>query len=229
LWDSYERQHLTREESVNAKVCVNTTDTYNINKFITNSIAAIGATGSTQNLNIKNIRIYRFPSTNTAGTDSYMYNDWNYGGSTYSQTPNSLSSGWVKVMYNSSDQSNLESSLSSETSGNWQVPNPPVLANPTNCPGSEFAYTVSSTILDQDIISCYVSDDRLFINFSITTMIFEIDNTLTYKPLLFEASISTLSSYSFVYNNSGEFFGKQNNMYKYNRVTHNLDLVNTIG
>jgi hypothetical protein len=229
LWDSYERQHLTREESVNAKVCVNTTDTYNINKFITNSIAAVGATGSTQNLNIKNIRIYRFPSTNTAGTDSYMYNDWNYGGSTYSQTPNSLSSGLVKVMYKSSDQSNLESSLSSEIGGNWVAPNPPVLANPTNCPSSEFAYTVSSTILDQDIISCYVSDDRLFINFSITTMIFEIDNTLTYKPLLFEASMSTLSSYSFVYNNSGEFFGKQNNMYKYNRVTHNLDLVNTIG
>jgi hypothetical protein len=90
LWDSYERQHLTREESVNAKVCVNSTDTYNINKFITNSIAAVGATASTQNLNIKNIRIYRFPSTNTAGTDSYMYNDWNYDGSIYSQTPNSL-------------------------------------------------------------------------------------------------------------------------------------------
>lgn len=229
LWDSYERQHLTREESVNAKVCVNTTDTYNINKFITNSIAAVGATGSTQNLNIKNIRIYRFPSTNTAGTDSYMYNDWNYSGSTYSQTPNSLSSGWVKVMYNSSDQSNLESSLSSETAGNWEVPNPPVLANPTNCPSSEFAYTVSSTILAQDIISSYVSDDRLFINFSLSTMIFKIDNTLSYKPLLFEATMTTLSGYSFTYNASGEFFGKQNNMYKYNRVTHNLDLVNTIG
>jgi hypothetical protein len=229
LWDSYERQHLTREESVNAKVCVNSTDTYNINKFITNSIAAVGATASTQNLNIKNIRIYRFPSTNTAGTDSYMYNDWNYDGSIYSQTPNSLSSGWIKVMYNLLDQSNLESSLSSETSGDWQVPNPPVLADPTNCPGSEFAYTISSSTLSQDIVSCYVSDDRLFINFSLATMVFKIDNTLSYKPLLFETSLIPLSEYSFTYNNQGEFFGKTNKMYKYNRTTHILDLVTTIG
>ena len=228
LWDSYERKYLTREESVNAKVCVNSTDTYNINKFITNSIAAIGATGSTQNLNIKNIRIYRFPSTNTDGTDSYMYNDWDYNGSAYTQTPNSLSSGWVKVMYNSSDQTNLELSLTSSTQP-WLVPTPPVLADPTNCPGSEFAYTISSSILSQDIVSCYVSDDRLFINFSLATMVFKIDNTLSYKPLLFETSLVSLSDYSFTYNNEGEFFGKTNKMYKYNRTTHILDLVTTIG
>jgi hypothetical protein len=60
-------------------------------------------------------------------------------------------------------------------------------------------------------------------------MVFKIDNTSSYKPLLFEAYLIPLLEYSFTYNNQGEFFGKTNKMYKYNRTTHILDLVTTIG
>jgi hypothetical protein len=228
-WDVYERLELVREEAINSKVCINSTDTYNISKFITNSIPS-GLTTSTQNLNIANIRIYRFPSTNIQGTDSYFYNDWSYSGSTYAQEPNSMPYGWLKVMYNSSDQTNLEASfVRSNSSFILTPPETPVLANPTSCPSSEFAYTISSSILSQDIEKCYVSDDRLFVVFTDTTMIFSIDKTKTYKPLLFEASLESLSEYSFAYNANGEYFTLETNIYKYNRTTHVLDLVGTIG
>jgi hypothetical protein len=230
IWD-YERYQLVREEAVSSKVCINSTDTYNISKFITNGIPSIstGVTLSTQNLNIPNIRIYRFPSTNIQGTDSYFYNDFNYTGSTFAQEPNSMPYGWLKVMYKSSDQTNLENAFIRNDASPVKPRETPVLANPTSCPSSEFAYTISSSILSQDIEKCYVSDDRLFVVFTDTTMIFSIDTTKTYKPLLFEASLESLSEYSFAYNANGEYFTLETNIYKYNRTTHVLDLVGTIG
>lgn len=231
-WDDIERRNYIREEAVNAKTALNNSHVYTISKYITNSSSVgSGVTAATQNLNIPNIRIYRFPATNTAGTDSYLYNDWGYTGATYTQEPSSDPYGWLKVMYDATDASNLESAFVRSGSFNtWAPPEVPVLADPTDCPDSEFAYPVNRSLLEQDVLSAYVSDDRLFVNFVSATMVFEINNLETYKPLLFEAALNeSLDSYSFTYNASGEFFTKENIIYKYNRTTHQLDSVTTIG
>lgn len=227
-WDYLERQNYYKEETVSSKSCINGSDVYNVTKFITDSIRGSGTTAATQNLNMLNIRIHRFPNTNAEGTDTYFYNDAKYQGNTFAYDPSFEPYGLLKVLFLSTDETNLNNALNAAPSTSFNIP-APILADPPLCPDSEFATTVSSDLLNQDLVSSFASDDYVFVNMTNNTLVFEIDTTKTYKPLLLATTLNeSLSEYAFTYNASGEFFTKNKNIYKYNRTTNQLDLIGSL-
>lgn len=228
-WDRPEREGFIREEIVEAKLAINANDVYSVNKAITKSKnQGTGVTATTQNLNLEHIRIYRLPATNQNQTDAFGYNDYQKVGTGWTHSPQIEPYGLVKVMFKAADRSDLNVALND--SHNFYVPSfANLLDGPPSCPDSEFGFTASSSILSQNLQNAYVSNDRFFVNFDTTTMVFIIDNTKIYKPVIFETTLTpSLYDYAFTYNDGGEFFTKNKNIYKYNRTTNVLDLVGSL-
>jgi hypothetical protein len=228
-WDGYERSQFIREEVTSAKIAINTTDVYNINQVITKSKTQGRATNIiSQNLNINNLRIYRYPNTNATGTDSFDYSDWvrdNNNG--WTASPNIQPYGIIKFLYKSSDQSNLNVAMNDEHFYTNHQSN--FLNNPTKFSEAEFAISVNDSILNDTVQNCFASDDRLFVNFLNTTLIFKIDKSFYYNPLILETTLNfSLNTYSFTFNIQGEYLSKNNVLYKYNRTTKILDIVSTV-
>jgi len=221
----YNIKPFINEEVLNTKIGINDTHTYHVSQILT------GVTGE----NIKNIRVYRTYNMAENNIDSFQYQDWNKStaNSLATPTPNINDSGLIKIMYSSDKSSLLESTFfnNSTMSNNYKirigvVATKPYLQNPSNCPNSEFAYPISTNILDDTITSIFVSNNFVFINFNNQTLLFSINNNLSYKPLIFEKSFSeSLKDYNFTYNNTGEFFSKNNKIYKYDTSSKNLILI----
>lgn len=228
-WDNPERRSFIREEIVSSKVAINGSDVYSVNKAITKSnVQGSGVTATTQGLTLEHIRIYRLPATNAPGTDSFSYNDYSKIGTGWTHTPPIESYGMVKILFKGADRSNLNTALNDQH--NFYRPSFNLLDGPPLCPEAEFGFTADASIISQDLKNIFVSDDVLFVNYSVNTMIFEIDNTKLYRPVLYDNTLNfSLYDYSFTYNNNGEFFTKDLNVYKYNRITKNLDLIGTLG
>jgi len=212
------------EQVLNTKVSINETHTYSVSQILTSQT-------------IKNIRIYRTYNTSEDGTTTFSFQDYKKleGFTQGSFSPAIDNTGVIKILYNSADAIALENSFFDyTTTSNFNkirlgvCASKPYLSNPINCPSSEFAYTIPSSILNQSLVNIFVSDNYLFLNFNTNTVIFTIDNSLSYKPLIFKNTINSLNQYKFTYNINGIFFTDKNNIYKYNTVTDQLDLIKVI-
>lgn len=221
----YNIKPFMNEEVLNTKLGINDTHTYHISQILT------GVTGE----NIKNIRIYRTYNMAENNIDSFQFQDWNKvsTNSLAIPTPNINDSGLIKIMYSSDKSSLLESAFfdNSTMSFNYKfrigvVATKPYLTDPSNCPDSEFAYPITTSILDDTVKNVFVSNNFIFINFNSQTMLFSINNVLSYKPLIFEKTFSeSLKDYNFTYNNTGEYFSKNNKIFKYDTINKNLILI----
>lgn len=212
------------EQVLNTKVSINDVHTYSVSQILTSQT-------------IKNIRIYRTYNTSEDGTTSFSFQGYKKleGFTQGSFSPAIDNTGVIKILYSSADGTALENSFFDyTTTSNFNrerlgvCASKPYLSNPTNCPSSEFAYTVSSSILNQSLVNVFVSNDYLFLNFDTNTIIFTINNSLSYKPLIFKNTINSLNQYKFTYNNSGIFFTNKNIIYKYNTITDQLDSIKII-
>jgi hypothetical protein len=218
---------IIEEETLNTKIGINDTHTYHISQILTQST-------------IKNIRIYRTFNTSADGANSFLYQDYDRSGTTgqASSSPDVLNNGLIKILYNSTDQTSLENSFfnnqtltSIEKIKLGVVATKPYLTNPGNCPQAEFAYTIDSFgLLNETINKVYVSNNYMFICFDTKTLVLKIDNTKSYKPLIFNTVLNySLFSYQFSYNGFGEYFLNKNVMYKYNTTSKILENVLNIG
>lgn len=212
------------EQVLNTKVSINDVHTYSVSQILTSQT-------------IKNIRIYRTYNTSEDGTTSFSFQDYKKleGFTQGSFSPAIDNTGVIKILYSSADGTALENSFFDyTTTSNFNrqrlgvCASKPYLSNPTNCPSSEFAYTIPSSILNQSLVNVFVSNDYLFLNFDTNTIIFTINNSLLYKPLIFKNTIDSLNQYKFTYNNSGIFFTNKNIIYKYNTITDQLDSIKII-
>jgi hypothetical protein len=222
------------EYTLNTKIGINDTHTYHVSQTLTGTAASY----------IKNIRIYRTYNTNEDGTESFSYQDYKKTGinTLAVASPPIDNTGLIKILYKTSDATLLESTfLESSTLSNSPstvatskvrlgiLASKPYLANPTNCPNSEFAYPTSSDFIDDILQNIFVSSDYVFLNFTNKTMVFSINNSLSYKPLIFVASLNqSLYTYKFTYNNSGNYFAINNTIYQYDTVSNTLILKTTI-
>lgn len=238
-YDGFIRAVYRKDECSNTKIAINANDTYLIAKYTNDSnLAGYTTCISCQDLNLVNYRIYRFPSTNVDGTESYFYNDWYYQQNTYNPEPNPMTAGngLVKIITKQENTSSLEQSFALATSQSNAATNPdpgiataPIMQDPSSCPNSEFATYITNDLLEQNLISAYASNDRLFVNFNSNTIVFIINTAVSYKPLILEVIMSqSLSSYNFSFNENGEYFTKSGNVYKYNRTTKQIDLVHQV-
>ena len=204
---------IRNEEITFSKNTLNDTSNYYVTEVKTN--------------NIKNIRIHRYPLYSSDNLNVFNYIDYVYNDSSYEISPNDPSIGLVKIIFKSSDRNSLENCFISNDDANTLIGftvdmvdyNKPFLNNPSLCSDSEFDY--ESDILDQTIHSCFVSNNYLFLNFNINTIIFKIENN-TCKSLKFVSQVETFKDYNFVYNNNGEFFSKLDKIYKFNTQTNLL-------
>jgi hypothetical protein len=214
------------EQVLNTKIGINDTHTYHVSQILSNT-------------NIKNIRIYRFYNTTEDGTTSFDFQD--YEKTTVQgdgiPTPSIDNTGMIKILYSSTDSANLENcffdsnTLSPPLKLN-QVgicASKPFLTDPSNCPNSQFAFTINQSLLNQSLLNIFVSNDYVFLNFNNDTLVFTIDSSQSYKPLIYLTMINSISSYMFAYNANGNYFTKNNEIYMFDNITNNLKLIKTIG
>jgi len=218
------------EQILITKVAINDYYTYHVSQVLTFSNGSY----------IKNIRVYRTYNTNSAGTDTYTYQDYVRSSpvdSSPSPNPSLDSIGLIKIMFKFTDAVNLENTfLNNNQLSVYQkfkfgiLASKPYLANPkSHTTDSQFAYTISDTILSDNLESIFASNNYIFLNFSNTTMVFKIDNNLPYKPMIYFANIKPVYGYKFCYNSSGEYFTRSNTIYKFNNLTAELDSIKNIG
>jgi len=213
-FDNYETIFDIRsEEIVHSKNILNDNYCYYITVVMTNDI--------------KNIRIHRYPIHSSDNLNIFNYIDYVYNGLDYDISPNDPSIGLVKIIFKSSDRNNLENCFLSNDdvnnisgySLNIVGYNKPFLSNPSLCSNCEFDF--ESNIMDETLHNCFVSNHYMFLNFNTKTIIFKIENDVC-KSLKFVTEIDTLKEYTFNYNENGEFFGKLNKIYKFNRQTNEI-------
>jgi len=213
------------ERVINTKIGINDVHTYSVSQIITKN-------------SIKNIRIYRTYNTSEDGKTSFHYQDYIKSTTLGDGIPSPPidNVGMVKIMYASSDATELENSFFDIDTASSTIKNrlgasasKPFLSDPANCPNSEFAYQITQNILNQTLVSVFVSNTHLFLNFDDNSLVFYIDSSVSYKPLKYKTTLNTLKNYNFSYNSFGNYFLYKNILYKYNSTTNILDQISTIG
>jgi hypothetical protein len=212
------------ERVLNTKVAINDIHTYHVSQVLTSTT-------------IKNIRIYRSLNTSTDGLRTYNFQDYGLTGTTSGSapTPNFETVGMVKILYASSDATNLENAFFDNSTVSLRIKErtgplatKPYLTNPANCPAAEFAFTVNQGVMDDTLVNVFVSNSLVFVNFATQTLVFDIDSGESYLPVKYRATISSLSNYKYTYNNNGSYFSQQNQIYKFDTSTNQLVLQHSI-
>lgn len=217
------------EYVMDTKIGINDNYVYDVSKLQT----------GTGGVYTKFIKINRRRSVNKDGTDTWQIQDGENTTTDIAIQPSFVPPitdvGTIKILYDNSKASIIENSYLDNATMTFSQkqrflinPTKPYLSNPSSCPAAEFNLAVDPSIFDENLVSVYVSNQRLFINFDTKTLIFEINNALSYKPVIYIKTINSLKSYKFTYNNNGLFFSRDNEIFTYDLNSDTLILSHII-